>query len=961
MPDWQQIWGDAVDLFANTGIQFLDFHIDVNQTRDFSSNFKETIGPGDTKNLIKINDVDIPQGQIFYEYSSRDVIKIYENEWVPLPYFSSDGPNQNAGPFNWVRARLKVNKADAITVQLAVDTTVTKSTHVENYQQPNINDAEVGREFSLSSDFISISKLLKDGCDDPSTFSFEEEDAWVSEWIKANYSRFDASQINLHPESNLEAWASYVAFVEFLAKAAKFPKIKFKRSPYSSANTPKIDVDLVLDIGNSRTCGLILEIPEGGGQHGLGIKNVTQLALRDLSEPSLVYDGLFESRVEFAAVNFGSDLHSRRSGRNNAFLWPSFVRFGPEAVRLMSKDRGNEAFSGLSSPKRYLWDNDLFEHKWRFHNLENDRKIPRNLVAMMPELTARGESYEQLVDEFRKRLRDQRQDRKALDRASDALFSKSSLYGFMIIEIISHAFRQINDAEYRGNKTNKSVPRFLRNVIITLPTATPKQEQSIVKSKVRGAIRLLWSRMAKSGQVIEDSSPNENVEWDEASCTQVMYLYSEIMEKYNKDITTYLKIFGKRRTDASGESKDSFRLACIDIGGGTTDLMVTTFFQEFGEQLTPHQEFREGFRRAGDDLLRAIIEGIIIPKLSNELKLLGKPQEVETILMKCFGKSVAEMTANDEHKRRQFTLKVLAPLALAILKANFASASSICTVRLEDIGDLTAAETIIDYLDLTVQEKLNTDWTIKNFAISFDKIELKSFVDQTFSLIFENVSEVIDQFDVDRVILTGRPSQNSLVIDLFKSCSTHNPNKIVSLSKYKTGTWYPFRSAQNTVGDPKSSVAVGAMLIAVAGSRRLTGLYIPNDKFKMSPTDNYIGKLKAFGRIDARDVFLTPEIDNCDVPMMTDMYIGSRQLDAERWTATPIYKLYFVNVENGDLPFTVKIEKKISTHDDALNEPIGVTTVVDATGRSLRNNVAIKLQTLGENEEYWLDSGAFDV
>ena len=70
-------------------------------------------------------------------------------------------------------------------------------------------------------------------------------------------------------------------------------------------------------------------------------------------------------------------------------------------------------------------------------------------------------------------------------------------YGFMIIEIIAQAFRQINDAQYRGNKSRKTTPRSLRNVIITLPTATPKQEQAIIKSKVRGAIKLLWGRMAR--------------------------------------------------------------------------------------------------------------------------------------------------------------------------------------------------------------------------------------------------------------------------------------------------------------------------------------------------------------------------------------------------------------------------------------------------------------------------------
>jgi hypothetical protein len=35
--------------------------------------------------------------------------------------------------------------------------------------------------------------------------------------------------------------------------------------------------------------------------------------------------------------------------------------------------------------------------------------------------------------------------------------------------------------------------------------------------------------------------------------------------------------------------------------------------------------------------------------------------------------------------------------------------------------------------------------------------------------------------------------------------------------------------------------------------------------------------------------------------------------------------------------------------------------VVDANGRSMRRQVAFSLQTLGITEEYWLDTGAFNI
>ena len=108
-------------------------------------------------------------------------------------------------------------------------------------------------------------------------------------------------------------------------------------------------------------------------------------------------------------------------------------------------------FQGLVL-KRYLWDNRLFDHKWRFHNWSDEQALPRSLKAMMPSLNARGESLEQISEEFQNRLR---RDQSIFDKATSAKFSKSSLYGFMIIEIIAQAFRQINDAQYRANKGDK--------------------------------------------------------------------------------------------------------------------------------------------------------------------------------------------------------------------------------------------------------------------------------------------------------------------------------------------------------------------------------------------------------------------------------------------------------------------------------------------------------------------------
>ena len=981
--DYNQSWGPTVELAANTGIQFLDFEFNKNDLRQFESQFVED--RLDNERLVLKKNIpglegEFDNGAVRYEFGVRELTSLYLDKWVPIPYFSTDLTHGSRGPFNWTRVRMTnnpLNEEDGYLIQLAVDTTVLKDIDGRLYLQPSYQDAEVEREFKFINNFEISSNFIKNGCDDLNTFDFDDRGAWLSDWLKEIHVQFlNESDRNepQHPESKFEAWSGYLAFLDLLDDAISLPTLKLKPSKYSHSDVTKIDVDLILDIGNSRTCGLLVELPSGQNQDSLDLDTVTQLSLRDLDEPKFEYSGLFESRVEFADQNFGKDNFSRLSGRNNAFLWPSFVRFGPEALRLVSKDKGNEEHSGLSSPKRYLWDNNLFSQGWRFHNWNNPR-VPRSLGAVLSKLTARGEFIEQIRDEMNNRLRDRR-DTKLLTGAVNAEFSKSSLYGFMIGEIIAQAFRQINDPKYRGGKNSKTISRFLRRVIITLPTATPRQEQAIVKSKVKGAVKLLWSRMIEMGQVDSETSPEIIVEWDEASCTQVMYLYSEIMQKFKGKMTEFLEVYGKKRIkppeiNNSGNEANSIRIACVDIGGGTTDLMVTTYYQDREVSLLPVQEFREGFRRAGDDLLCLVIEGIIIPQIRESLKRKGNEPEIDSLIMNLFGRAVVGRTTTQRHQQRQFTIKFLAPLALELLNLDFVSEAT-HTIKVKELEIVEHLNDVALYIDAPAK-KINPDWALDDLELVVNNLNLNELIDESFRYIFENISEILNHYNVDYVLMTGRPTKNPNVLELFKGCCAVAPNRIVAMSMYHTGPWYPFKSPKNTVGDPKSSVAVGAMLIALSGSSKVPGFFIPTKNFVMERTDLFVGRQQNSGELSNDNIYFQPQMESeqHEIEMMTDIFVGSRQLNVERWTATPLYKIFFKDPAEAALPYKVTLETSKITPDarggagelrtDAIMETIKIIMAEDDRGRNRTSNVGLSLHTLGMNEEYWLDSGAYNV
>lgn len=87
--------------------------------------------------------------------------------------------------------------------------------------------------------------------------------------------------------------------------------------------------------------------------------------MRDLSKPHYLYNALFESRVEFAQAKFGQQSFSVESGREDAFIWPSITRVGHEACRMALQRLGTEGSTGISSPRRYLWDEESYAAGWR--------------------------------------------------------------------------------------------------------------------------------------------------------------------------------------------------------------------------------------------------------------------------------------------------------------------------------------------------------------------------------------------------------------------------------------------------------------------------------------------------------------------------------------------------------------------------------------------------------------------
>ncbi|MDK3075218.1 virulence factor SrfB [Sedimentitalea sp. JM2-8] len=1012
-------WRDDVTLVPYSGTQILDFGFRLDALDLKNARFVERV-IGGTENADEwalvpltgnaeldaaIEDAAHPDDD---EYSVRPVAALepFLSKWMPVPVLriktdrGAGGEERfDPGPSSWARIRtVELEEPDPATghthrVQLAIDTALIDADQGFQYVSPDRSDAEKSRDFRFVSDPARMDWFLR-RLEPDSHGEMLDLQKWVSDWLEDTfmaYKRAERPGRRISKDDlphRFEHWARYLAYLRLIDHAVKVPKLRFANTVSSRDSVAPVEVELVLDVGNSRTCGILIE--RFPGEARLDLARSFPLEVRDLSRPELHYSGLFESRVEFSEHRMGDERYASRSGRRNAFLWPSFVRIGPEALRLVASEEGTETASGLSSPKRYLWDDKPVPQDWRFHHHTDPNTLPKSLRAAMRHLNEAGDVIEQIEADEKARLRPR--GKTSRSPAIRPRFSRASLFGFMLAETIAHALIQVNAPASRARRPQSELPRRLDRIILTLPTATTAQEQAIIRSKAKGALALVWAMMGlKDGESSISRMPELVVEWDEASATQLVYLYSELTQKFDGRIDRFLTLKGKPRAMEPGQPRTpSLRLACIDIGGGTTDLMVTTYWGEAGRMLHPRQTFREGFRVAGDDMLQRIIAAVILPGLQSAIEAAGG-RFVGEKLRELFAGDIGGLDQQSVQKRRQFALRVLMPLSVAILKAcETAGEFQPLTLPVSDVLPLTeepgagtpVPDALVAYIEDAARDLGAADFRFRDVDLTFSREDVDAIAREVFQKALSNLAEVVAHLGVDVVLLTGRPSRLPAVRAILEEMLVVPPHRLISMHSYKTGRWYPFRDpVTQRIGDPKSTVAVGGMLIALSESR-IPNFKVQTSAFRMQSTARYIGEMDTSGQImQARLLFADVDLDArktendliAEITMYAPVYLGSRQLRLERWTTTPLYRLDFASQSaQSRAPLKVTFERtefdgdpdretsETALRREAMREAFAVTELEDREGTAMKpGEVDLRLHTLGFQDEYWIDTGLF--
>ena len=974
----------GVTLIENSGIQFLDFGLTPHWQDTHAGRFVRQTANGP---LLRVN-YDVIPGKFTIPGENGSVpevvkpestlslahsLQVLDKVWLPLPFLRINASQTfTGGPDNWARVQVRSldkpdNTGNTVRVSIALDTKV--AADYRPSLAPNTDDVRNGTRFALAWQDANLNEFL--------------DQTWVDGWLREVFSHFcrdsalrEENEI-IRALKSFEYQGHYLNILEMLGVQLAIPEVKIVTATLHSEAIP---VDLVLDVGNTHTCGILIE---DHGAENDGLRQTAELQIRSLSEPHLVNTPMFTSRMEFSEAKFGKQHFSLESGRHDAFVWPSIVRVGDEAQRLACQRLGTEGESGISSPRRYLWDNSPAHQNWRFSQLNSrtQREPQATAFPLMSLMNDDGQPLYTLPIEDRLPV-------------FSAQYSRSSLMTLMLCELLAQALMQINSVGSRQNMNHPTAPRQLRNLILTLPSAMPKPERELFRLRMQEAVGLVWKALdwhPVDDDFISEPSHNQSVrpipqvqmEWDEATCGQLVWLYHEAIVNYAGQTSRFFETLARsdRLSAEPAEPGKTLRVASLDMGGGTTDMAIVQYQLDEGSgrnvKITPRLLFREGFKVAGDDVLLDVIQQSVLPALQSAIQRAGVA-DASGLMSALFGKVTRQET--QAVLRQQTTLQLFIPLGHAILsfweKHGEETPDAILESTFGELLTQPLTDNVLNYIQQAVQQAqgvgaapfdllsvpLQADIALLQGALFSGKFALTSPL--------QSLSEVINLYCCDVLLITGRSGALPGIQAQLRHLQPVPVNRMVWLDSYQTLEGCPFTDTDSR-GNPKSTAAVGAMLYSLASDLRLPHFNFKAADIQAYSTVRYLGVLEDDDclrdeNVWYRDIDLDApdgELDShLHFPLRGNVRLGFRQLDNARWPATPLYTL---SIHSPQLAKAVAgnsvLNVTLKQTPDITSLALAKAWLSDGTVVPLEQ-LSFKLNTLADSDNgvmhYWIDNGS---
>ena len=980
-----------VNLIGNSSIQFIDYEVILGKNdasvldlaymttyfkpigqsstgeRLFGRFIPYLVNPKDENAHYKLlnEKLDTEEIQDVASIDLNDALKLYNGVWFPVPCLDQTSKASRFGPIDWCRCRIvqvplneyekhslqeQGNKLKALSkyhITFAFDTKLA-SAHTERYIVPTYENIDAIYNLVTKDDLLNA------------FLTQEPSSTWVNTWTRDVLETLFEDRVADCCRSYLENFdfveydddepckdqalkynldrVFYLSIISFLEQFVNFKEVQII---CNSSNL--IPVNLVLDIGNSRSCGLIYEYNVSAQSNNDDFNGVYKLELRDLNAPENVYAEPFASRIEFSKASFS--FNNRQAVKNSdvSFNWPSIARVGTEASILAAHTSASIGRTGTSSPKRYLWNvtgssgdagvSNWFFNSYSYQVVDFDKKVDitdtngcrRYLVPSA--LRSRELDKVEVTDSNIGLYLNSNGDATfALEDGDErggfaSTFCYKATMTFMLMEIILQALSQINSYSNRSQRKNKDIPRFLENIILTTPPSMPAQEKELLRLCAYEAVGILWKCLGYDKNEdpcsfnFRDADNNINpvvpkviMDWNEAESCQIVYIYNETQKVFGGDCKAFIENLRSKSADhrildkryhisdvlsALKEDKEvlktytSARIATIDIGGGTTDLVIKDYsFEDRAKNteglILPSSLFEDGFKNAGDDIVKQIINDYVLDALSKYLDAKNVNSDAITNIL--FASTRA--TPQDVTLRCQSVQQILMNIAYRIMfhleQYDVLSLDSHVKGTFEDFlsgneknQDLDSKphikrpmpsgmpeSSILKYVNETIRKKSNLlDFDILKIELDIDLGALNErFVTgaMDISKALSPLCDIISHYNVDLLLISGRPSNIPGIRQFFLQRLALAKSRVIAMHQYRCDSWYPFNDSQSrTIDDPKTTAAVGALLCSL--KKRDINFYT-NFKFYVNPVRNtsqirYFGIIDNNAVIEKRDVY----------------------------------------------------------------------------------------------------------
>ena len=724
---------------------------------------------------------------------------------------------------------------------------------------------------------------------------------------------------------------------------------------WKKPNAAPIDVDLVVDFGNTRSVAFILEnnknsdlrqichpvrfTPRASEYAPLAHVHASEDPFVIIDSWTILHEAVF-SQFEPPAPSFApetvytavekepswkEDFWGKIKGSPKKrleltgatdYVPQMFVELSPSLIGggndvdsarrvLHELDLTAGANYFLSSPKRYAWDTDEVGVEgtgyWNVvlnrYSAGNPTQLPRlsGPILMFMDTDGRDWTIDQVPNERKEVASRPHPSATPTHPRSDALT-------WVALAIIERAYFQINSENYRKLLNTPYVPRRLRSILVTFPAGWTGIELKCYLQKWQKAINIFTAGHLQDRRPTSQGGerPDLITTLDEAVASQLPIIYSEIQRL--RDGETWIELMGR------GRSNDSqARIMNVDIGGGTTDVSIVEY-QDTQPGISVHLNAKLLFKNsnaiAGDALAKRIIETILLPILGSGLPK-DSPEQIRFIQF--FSDPPQAFLATDSafiQKMARITRLVLLPIVNEWLKETAGERYG----RPEDPGrgqkpsEMTSGDGTPS-VDAAITKELNElskkfispDFEVLpyNEPLNYNQPKLRECIDLEFKPLIQSLTKLVGAFGCDLVIVSGKPSELPDVRRLLCRELPLLPQQIVSVKNFPAGSWYPLGGGHGAIQDAKTITAVGAALYQAMQNNLVPEWRLECSTGENLLTENYWGEMPPRTRPEMFDehVYLKPGQSEATTTMSIGTKIGRKRFPSPHVWPDQIYRL----------------------------------------------------------------------